>query len=236
MKIWQNVYMLETTKAPVFWKGRPCDSMVYAVLEADGITLIDSGFPSRGKEILDEVRELGMRKLNIKQILLTHSDLDHMGNAAWIQEKSDCPVWISEAELVYTDGRKARFGEKQEMAEAFGLKNPQFSFYPRSGRLGDFEIIPTPGHSVGHVSIIYRKKILFGGDLFSCREGAFCPADPRYSEDTALAARSFAALTERYFTVLCPAHGKPEKRKNLTFPAAAEDAAAAKKESRKEEK
>ena len=68
--------------------------MVYAVLEPDGLTLIDTGFPDRGMEILNEVRELGKRKIDIKQIFLTHSDLDHMGNAAWIQDKVGCPVWV----------------------------------------------------------------------------------------------------------------------------------------------
>ena len=85
MKISQNTYMLETTRQAYLWKGRECYSMVYAVLEPDGITLIDTGFPDRGMEILNEVRELGKRKIDIKQIFLTHSDLDHMGNAAWIR-------------------------------------------------------------------------------------------------------------------------------------------------------
>ena len=94
MKISQNTYMLETTRQAYPWKGRECYSMVYAVLEPDGITLIDTGFPDRGMEILNEVRELGKRKIDIKQIFLTHSDLDHMGNAAWIQDKVGCPVWV----------------------------------------------------------------------------------------------------------------------------------------------
>lgn len=157
MKISQNIYMLETTTKPIIWKGRACYAMVYAVLEQDGITLIDTGFPSQGMEILNEVRELGKRKLDVKQILLTHADLDHMGNAAWIQDKVGCPVWISEKELIYTDGRKPRFGEKQEMAETFQLVNPRFSIYPSSGKLGGFEIIETPGHSEGHVSILYSN-------------------------------------------------------------------------------
>ena len=217
MKISQNVYMLETTMGPTMWKGRECFAMVYAVLEEDGITLIDTGFPDKGMEILNEVRELGKRKLDVKQILLTHADLDHMGNAAWIQAKAGCPVWISEKELIYTDGRKARFGEKQEMAEAFGLQNPTLSIYPESGRIGEFEIIETPGHSEGHVSIIYNKKILFGGDLFFCKQGQMSSANPVYSEDVPLAEKSLEQLLKNKFTILCPAHGEPEKRKNVKW-------------------
>ena len=217
MKISQNVYMLETTMGPTLWKGRECFSMVYAVLEEDGITLIDTGFPDKGMEILNEVRELGKRKLDVKQILLTHADLDHMGNAAWIQDKVGCPVWIAEKELIYTDGSKPRFGEKQEMAEAFGLTNPEFSLYPESGRLGEFEIIETPGHSEGHVSIIYGKKILFGGDLFFCKDGKLSSANPVYSEDVAQAEKSLEELLTQKFTILCPAHGEPEKRKNVKW-------------------
>ena len=191
--------------------------MVYVVLESDGITLIDTGFPDLGMEILKEVRELGKRKMDIKQIFLTHSDLDHMGNAAWIQDKAGCPVWISKKELVYTDGRKGRFGEKQKMAEAAQLKNPRFSVYPDTAKIGDFEIIETPGHSEGHVSIIYNKKILFGGDLFSCWEGKLLPANPTYSEDVVQAEESLRKLLKLKFTILCPAHGEPEKRKNVRW-------------------
>ena len=217
MKISQNTYMLETTRQAYLWKGRECYSMVYAVLEPDGITLIDTGFPDRGMEILNEVRELGKRKIDIKQIFLTHSDLDHMGNAAWIQDKVGCPVWISEKERIYTDGRKARFGAKQEMAEAAHLENPGFSVYPDTGRIGDFEIIETPGHSEGHVSVIYSKKILFGGDLFFCRDGKLSPANPAYSEDVKQAEESLRNLLKLKFTILCPAHGEPEKRKNVRW-------------------
>ena len=217
MKICSNVYRLESTQGAVLWKGRECFSMVYAVLEEDGITLIDTGFPDKGLEILAELRELGGRALNVKQILLTHADLDHMGNAAWIQEKIGCPVWISEKERVYTDGRKPRFGEKQAMAEAFGLKNPVFTHYPASGRLGEFEILPTPGHSEGHVSILYAKKILFGGDLFSCRNGELFSASPVFSEDVPLAEESLRKILENKFTVLCPAHGEPQKRMHVKW-------------------
>lgn len=217
MKISQNIYMLEATTKPIIWKGRACYAMVYAVLEQDGITLIDTGFPSQGMEILNEVRELGKRKLDVKQILLTHADLDHMGNAAWIQDKVGCPVWISEKELIYTDGRKSRFGEKQEMAEAFQLINPRFSVYPPSGKMGGFEIIETPGHSEGHVSILYNKKVLFGGDLFFCRQGQMASAKPEYSENVPLAERSLEQLLTYKFTILCPAHGEPEKRKNVKW-------------------
>ena len=103
------------------------------------------------------------------------------------------------------------------MAEAAHLENPGFSVYPDTGRIGDFEIIETPGHSEGHVSVIYSKKILFGGDLFFCRDGKLSPANPAYSEDVKQAEESLRNLLKLKFTILCPAHGEPEKRKNVRW-------------------
>ena len=213
MKIRENVFMLECTRKKILFHQRECDSMVYAVLEEDGITLIDSGFPSFAYEILEELRTLGQHRLPLKQILLTHGDLDHIGSAAWLQDKTSCTVWISPKELVYFQGERERLPNKQQMCEEIGLQVPRLSFYPESGRLGDFQILPSPGHTVGHVCILYRQ-ILFGGDLFSVSGGAFRGANPEWTEDTEEAALSLKRLRDYKFTMLCPGHGMPDKRRN----------------------
>lgn len=213
MKIKENVYMLECTRKKIDYHGRSCDSMVYAVLEPDGITLIDTGFPQFSYEIMEELRTLGQHRLPLKQILLTHGDLDHIGNAAWLQEKNDCPVWISRDEEVYFTGTRPRLPNKQIMCQEMGLRPPCFTFYPKDGRVGAFQILDTPGHTAGHVCILYRQ-VLFGGDLFSISEGTLKGANPEWTEDMALATRSLELLRPCKFTMLCPGHGMPDKRRN----------------------
>lgn len=213
MKIKENVFMLECTRKKILYHQRECDSMVYAVLEADGITLIDSGFPPFSYEILEELRNLGQHRLSLKQILLTHGDLDHMGGAAWLQDKTGCSVWISSLEQAYFSGERARLPNKQQMCQEFHLQIPRLSFYPEDGHLGEFQILPTPGHTMGHVCILYQQ-VLFGGDLFSFSGGVFHGANPEWTEDLAEAAHSLEQLRRYKFTMLCPGHGIPDKRRN----------------------
>lgn len=213
MKVKENIYMLECTRKKVLYHGRACDSMVYAILEPDGISLIDSGFPPFSYAILEEIRLLGQHRLPLKQILLTHADLDHIGNAAWLQEKTGCTVWISRLEQEYLIGKRNRLSNKQRMCEEFHLQLPRVEVYPGSGAVGDFQILATPGHSAGHVCILYRQ-VLFGGDLFSLSDGIFSGANPEWTEDPALAACSLDLLRPLKFTMLCPGHGTPDKRRN----------------------
>lgn len=213
MKIKENIYMLECTRKKVSYHGRDCDSMVYAVLEEEGITLIDTGFPPFSYEILEELRLLGQHRLPLKQILLTHGDLDHIGNAAWLQEKTGCTVWISRKENDYLTGKRLRLPNKQRMCEEFHLQLPRVEFYPDSGAVGEFQILDTPGHSAGHVSILYRQ-VLFGGDLFSLSGGIFTGANPEWTEDGEQSACSLERLRCLKFSMLCPGHGIPDKRRN----------------------
>lgn len=213
MKIKENIYMLECTRKKINYHSRSCDSMVYAVLESDGITLIDTGFPQFSYEIMEELRTLGQHRLPLKQILLTHGDLDHIGNAAWLQEKNDCLVWISKTEESYFTGKRSRLPNKQAMCQEMGLRQPRFTFYPENKLVGPFQILNTPGHTAGHVCILY-EQVLFGGDLFSISEGHFCGANPEWTEDLDLASCSLELLRPYKFTMLCPGHGMPDKRRN----------------------
>ena len=213
MKIKDNVYMLECTRKKIYYHGRKCDSMVYAVLEHDVITLIDTGFPQFAYEVMEELRVLGQHRLPLKQILLTHGDLDHAGNAAWLQEKTDCLVWISEKEADYFTEKRCRLPNKQAMCEEIGLQLPRFTFYPEEKWVDTFQILETPGHTAGHVCLLYRQ-ILFGGDLFSLSEEGLSGANPEWTEDTELAAYSLESLLSYKFSMLCPGHGMPDKRRN----------------------
>jgi len=212
MKVTDNVIMLESTRDPITYRGKTMSSMVYAVVEEDGITLIDSGFPGVELKILEELRALGRGQLPLKQILLTHADHDHMGNAAWLQQKTGCKVYISETELEYTNGKRERLPQKQQLCADLGLKTPDvLTVYPAEGILGDFRIIATPGHTAGHVSLLYNGSVLFGGDLFVYRDGALETAMPLWSEDMDAAIRSLVGLTAWNCSVLCPAHFGPCK-------------------------
>lgn len=215
MRVTNEISMLESTRNIFDFHGRPCSSMVYAIKEEDGVTLIDTGFPCFGADLLTELRTTVCRDLPLRRILLTHADLDHMGNAALIQQKTGCKVWLDPKEMEYIAGTRPRIPMKQTMIDECGLQIPELSFYPASGKVDNFTIIPTPGHTIGHVSILYNNSVLFGGDLFLFNNGNFTHASPEWTDDLAEAEVSFRKVCEYPFTIFCPAHGVPSKRKNF---------------------
>jgi glyoxylase-like metal-dependent hydrolase (beta-lactamase superfamily II) len=45
----------------------------------EGLTLIDAGLPGWGKRILALIAEIGRRPTDLRRILITHADVDHIG-------------------------------------------------------------------------------------------------------------------------------------------------------------
>lgn len=86
--------------------------------------------------------------------------------------------------------------------------------YDKGQRIGDLEIIPTPGHTEGHVSV-RAGDILFAGDLVTTRKGKLKPAPGFLTTDKASMRASLERVGKLTFDWVCPAHGLPVKRGNL---------------------
>jgi glyoxylase-like metal-dependent hydrolase (beta-lactamase superfamily II)/ferredoxin len=112
----------------------------YLVVRPEGNVLIDS--PRFAKPLVKHVEDLG----GISQIFLTHKD-----------DVADHDQWA------------AHFGAKRLMhADDAGRLRPKID-YLISGEQdvlfdGSFRMIPTPGHTRGHLNFLYREKFLFTGD------------------------------------------------------------------------
>jgi len=58
----------------------------YLIINGNELALIDTGLPHFTAKILKTIRSLGFRDSNLKMILLTHSDGDHVGSADELQK------------------------------------------------------------------------------------------------------------------------------------------------------
>ncbi len=102
MEITTGVHLLKSTK----------DSYVYLVLGDEPI-LIDTCVPGRSAAILAELETLGLKPTDIAHILLTHHDVDHIGNARALQRATGVKLWAPQEDLPYILGQRNRPGVKR---------------------------------------------------------------------------------------------------------------------------
>ena len=197
MKIEENVYALESTKG----------SYSYLIKDKETI-LIDTGRPGKVKNILKEIESLNIKPKNIKHILLTHHDVDHIGNATLLQKETGATLWASKKDIPYILGDKSRPGIKKIASLLMRVKKPEKIKFYNGQKIGDIEIIPTPGHTPGHVSFLY-KDILFAGDLVGSSNGVLKKPPKIGNSDEKSIKESILKMSEYSFKWVCPAHGEP---------------------------
>ena len=142
----------------------------YLVLEADGLTLIDTGLPGSADDILAVARRLGAA---IRRIVLTHAHIDHVGSVDALVER----LGAANVELV-ANARSLPLPEKPPNTSLLpnepqgkikggvpGIKSSPTQLVEEGGLIGSLRAIETPGHIPGHLSFLdERDGTLYAGD------------------------------------------------------------------------
>lgn len=203
MKITEEVYALDSTKG----------NYAYLILGKENV-LIDTGHPGQAEDILEELRSMNIRPEDIKNILITHHDVDHVGNLVFMEKETDAEVWASGEDIPYILGDKSRPGFKKIISFFLRARKPEkIRPYPKNQRINNVEIIPTPGHTPGHVCILY-KDVLFAGDLVRNSKGQLKPSTSYLTWNKSILSESIKKIAEYRFKWICPAHGEPVRRED----------------------
>lgn len=195
-------------------------NVIYPVILSDKseMILIDCGYPGFLPLIRDAARTKGIDISNLTKIIITHHDFDHMGALA--QFKREYPhieVLASIDDEKYVSGKEKSLRlqqaedvydklpeEQKESAKMFqrvleSVENVEVNkslqdkdSFPWCGGV---EIVATPGHMPGHISIYLKEsKTLVAGDALVIEEGKLSIANPQYTLDMANAKKSIKKL------------------------------------------
>jgi glyoxylase-like metal-dependent hydrolase (beta-lactamase superfamily II) len=158
------------------------------VVGGDGAAFVIDPGPADEAHIA-AVRAAADARGGLGGILLTHSHLDH----------SEAVPMLGEAPLLW-----GSVGTGDESSNESGAGSPG-SGWPAEPppRVGPFEVIPTPGHSVDHVCLALGDA-LFCGDLILGRGSSFVPPD---GGSLIAYLESLRTVLGRDAELLCPGHG-----------------------------
>lgn len=158
---------------------------IYLIAEPDGLTLIDTGLPSGFKAVTRTLKRIGHSLHDIKHIILTHADPDHMGSTATLKAATGAKLYASQIEA----DALAR-GERSRELKGSALTLFAFDVIERLNPivpveadqivededelpiLGGLRIIATPGHTPDYISLYAPEyRTLFAGDSMTALGG-----------------------------------------------------------------
>jgi glyoxylase-like metal-dependent hydrolase (beta-lactamase superfamily II) len=186
----------------------------YLVVGGDGVTIIDAGLPRYWKLLNSELARIGLTLDDVRALILTHGDTDHIGFAGRLSREKGVPAYLHPA-----DADRARLEVKKPNRGWGPVKaGPLASFLWYSAREGGLRIRPAgelrpaedgqvldvpgspriihvPGHTPGSVAVhVPAADALFAGDTMTTRNVLTGATGPRPAPFTLQPRQALASL------------------------------------------
>jgi glyoxylase-like metal-dependent hydrolase (beta-lactamase superfamily II) len=71
----------------------------YLIVDQDGVTIIDAGLPGYWKLLEGELSAIGKTLADVRALILTHGDTDHIGFAARLYREAGIAAYIHQADV-----------------------------------------------------------------------------------------------------------------------------------------
>ena len=201
----------------------------YLAVEADRVTLIDTGLRGSTEKVVRAVEAAGRKAQDVRQVVITHHHQDHTGSLAELAERTGAEVMVHSLDAPVVRGEQRAPGPS-----AGGLLKPLLSRMVRPapaaavGReladgdeidcLEGMRVVHTPGHTPGSISLYCpKRRLLFVGDAAANTFGLRLPIG-WFTEDMAQTKESIRKLAALDFEAVFFGHGRPiDKEGALRF-------------------
>ena len=209
----------------------------FLIVNSKGCILIDTGLPDTESKVERILKKLNLTFHDIKLIVITHAHIDHAGNTATIKSLSSAPVIAHEGDLPYFKGDKkmhfcstgwfgwlfSKTGANQKPYKNFepdillsARTNLDLSSYGFEG-----EVIPTPGHTDGSISVVLGNKNAVVGDLVSSGIllGGIARTNkakrPPFEDNPLQVSQELLAMVDKGTEIFFMGHGGPLPKKEV---------------------
>jgi len=200
----------------------------YLVKTGDGFILVDSGMRSSRAALEKALINTGCFPGNLKLIVITHGDIDHTGNGAYLRQKyrtkiamhRDDASMVENGEMRPKRKVKSPFlrmmhgimrisGATKKMAADFERFKPDI-FLEEGQSMKEYgfdaTVLHLPGHTRGSIMLLSVDGDLISGDTLENRGR---PHPAMIVADEAELAGSLERLSRLDITTVYPGHGKP---------------------------
>jgi len=199
-------------------KGANC----YLVMSGPDIVLIDTGMRGSSKKIGSYMKGLGKNLTDIKYIVITHPDIDHVSGAAEMKKLTGARLIIHIGDVPALAGdssrrlrNKGRFVKILSWILSKLIPASQVDpdiILKENTDIAGLKIISTPGHSDGSLSVYIPGKVILVGDALTsdARGNPQRPTKALAADMIQVKASVTLIAGLEYDTLLC-GHGAPVK-------------------------
>ncbi|KHL96631.1 metal-dependent hydrolase [Paenibacillus sp. IHB B 3415] len=199
------------------YEGQPYYICPSLIVSGEELTLVDTGYPQFMPLIENAMLNQGYAPGNLKNIIITHYDDDHIGALyEFVEKYPSVTIIASEVETPSISGlmkserliqAEALLVEMPEEEQASGeefvqlLKNLRHVPVNQTVREGEYildgkcQVLATPGHTSGHISLYFPALgTVITGDAAVNEGSALAVANPQYCIDLENAEQSLNRL------------------------------------------